>query len=148
MQRFMTKLVSGVAISGLSASIALASIHTIKLTLHCPNIANKGHESVTNYGTYLAGTGLEKINGDRATEPLFEGPIVPGANIPVDLVASGYHNNGVRYNPTIGTTTCYYKSSMDFDPFSISYLMINGIGGYTDSSGSEEIHIRFPLGLK
>lgn len=148
MRRFMTKLVSGVVFSSLSVSTALASTHTIKLVLDCPDMSHKGHENVTNYGTYLAGRGLEKINNDLATEPLFEGRIAPGANIPVDLVASGYHNNGVSYNSTMGTTTCYYKSSMGFDPFSISYLMINAIGGYTDSSGSDTIHIKLPQGLK
>ena len=147
MQRLIAQLASGIAVSTLCASIAMAQGHSVKVTLDCPDIATKGSEIVTNYGTYIAGTGFERVNSDAATQPLFQGPTVPGANIPIDLKASGYSNNGVSYNPAVGAVTCYYKSSMGFDPFSISYLMVNAMGGYTVSSGSEEIHLKLPVGL-
>ncbi len=143
----MFKLVSVAVIAGLGSSVALAKGHSVKVTMDCPDIASKGAENVTNYGTYIAGHGIEKVNGDAPTQPLFQGPTVPGANIPTDLVTNGYGNNGVSYNPTNGAVTCYYKSSMGFDPFSISYLMVNALNGSTVGSGSEEIHIKLPIGL-
>ena len=147
MQKFIVKLVSVAAIAGLSSTIALAQGHTVKVTLDCPDIEAKGSENVTNYGTYIAGKGIEKVNSDASTFPLFQGPTVPGANIPTDLVSNGYFNNGVSYNPANGAVTCYFQSSMGFDPFSISYLMTNAMNGTTASSGSEEIHIKLPIGL-
>ena len=147
MQKLMVKLVSVAAVACLSSSVALAKVHTVKVTVDCPDIGSKGTEIVTNYGTYLAGQGIEKVNSDLPTQPLFQGPTLPGANIPVDLVSNGYSNNGVSYNPTNGAVTCYYKSSMGFDPFSVSYLMVNALNGTTGSSGVDEIHIKIPVGF-
>lgn len=147
MQRLIAQLASGIAVSSLCVSIAMAQNHSVKVTLNCPDIANKRSEVITNYGTYIAGTGFERINSDAATRPLFQGQTAQGANIPIDLQTNGYSNNGVSYNPAVGTVTCYYKSSMGFDPFSISYLMVNAIGGYTVSSGSKEINMKLPIGV-
>ena len=147
MQNLLVKLASVAVVACLSSSVAMAG-HFVKITMDCPDIAIKEADRVTNYGTYLAGPGIERVNSDAATFPLFQGPTVPGSNIPVDLVSNGYSNNGVSYNPANGAVTCYYVSSMGFDPFSISYLMKNAMNGTTASSSSEEIHIKVPVGLK
>jgi len=148
MNKMMIKISSVVAVSILSYSLSFAQGHQVKITVDCPDIATKGDERVTNYGTYLAGKGFEKVNSGVATQPLFQGATVPGANIPTDLVTNGYNNSGVSYNPTNAAVTCYYKSSMGFDPFSLSYLMTNALNGTVVSSSTEEIHIKLPVGLK
>lgn len=148
MQKLIMKALAAVLMLGLSSSFALAQGHHAKMTVGCPDIGNKGNDSVINYGTYLAGLGLIKANSDTTTNPLFQGPIVPGANIPVNLTDSGYNNQGVSYASSNGTVTCYYQSSMGFAPFSISYKMMNALGGVVTSSDSKEIHISLPLGLK
>ena len=148
MSKFLGKLVTIAIASSLGASVAMAAGHKVKVTMDCPDIAVHAQDRLTNYGTYIAGPGIERVNSDTATYPLFEGPTVPGANIPVDLKEAGYKQNGVSYNPSNGAVTCYYKSSFGFDPFSVSYLMQNALGGTTYSSGFEEIHINLPVGLK
>lgn len=148
MTKFIGKLVSVALMSSLSASIALAATtHVVKVTMNCPDISDKTKDKLTNYGTYIAGIGTERVNSDSPTFPLFQGPVVPGANIPTDLKAAGYDGNGVNYNPANGAVTCYFTSSMGFDPFSVSYLMTNALGGFTVSSGDEEIKIKLPVGL-
>jgi hypothetical protein len=148
MHKGMIKAWAGVVILGLSTSVALAQGQHTKMTVTCPDIGSKGSDNVINYGTYLAGVGSLKVNSGTATRPLFEGPIVPGANIPVNLSASGYNNHGVSYMPANGSVTCYYQSTMGFAPFSISYMMNNAFGGVVTSSDSTEIHISIPLGVK
>jgi hypothetical protein len=148
MQKFIVKCMSVVAISSLSATVALAAGHHTKITMDCPDISMKTKDKLTNYGTYIAGLGTERVNSDTATYPLFQGPIVPGANIPVDLKEAGYDGSGVSYNPANGAVTCYFKSSKGFDPFSVSYLMMNALDGVTIGSGDEQIHIKLPVGLK
>ena len=147
MKYLVGKLVSIAVISTLTASVAMAAGHHVKVTMDCPDISDKTKDRITNYGTYLAGEGTERVNSDTPTHPLFQGPTVPGANIPIDLKAAGYDGTGVSYNPANGAVTCYFKSNMGFDPFSISYLMVNALGGVTVDSGDEQIHITLPVGL-
>lgn len=149
MKKFVVKLATVVAISALSTSIALAAGHLVKVTMDCPDIKGKGvDDKVINYGTYLAGTGIEKVNSDEPTYPLFQGTIVPGSDIPIDLKAAKYHNCGVEYNPTTGGVICKYKSFCGHDPFSIGYVMKNANDGTVAGSGKEQIHIKLPVGLK
>lgn len=148
MKRFIGKLVSVTVISSLSVSVTLAAGHYVKVTMNCPDISNKTKDKLTNYGTYIAGLGTERVDSDSPTHPLFQGPIVTGSNIPVDLKAAGYDGSSVNYNPENGAVTCYFTSSKGFDPFSVSYVMQNALGGTTRSSGDEEIKLKFPIGLK
>lgn len=148
MKNFIGKLVSVAIISGLSTSIAIAAGHVVKITMDCPDISNKTKDKLTNYGTFIAGLGTERVNGDTATHPLFQGPIVQGANIPVDLKAAGYDGDSVTYNPVNGAVVCNFKSNKGFDPFSVSYVMKNALGGSVTGSGDEQIHIKIPVGLK
>lgn len=147
MQHFMSKLIAVAVVSTLSASIAVAGGHITKITVDCPSVSAKTKDKITNYGTYLAGEGTLRVNGDAPTHPLFQGPTVPGANIPVDLKEAGYSNKGASYNPANGTVTCFFKTSKAFDAFSISYIMANALNGTTAGSGFEQIHIKVPAGL-
>ena len=149
MRNCVVKLAYVAVVCMMGSSMALAANgHSYKVTMDCPDIGTKGNEVLTNYSTYIAGQGIERVNSDMPTHPLFEGPLVPGANVPVDLVSSGYLNSGVSYNPANGAVTCYYLSAFGFDPFSVSYLMTNALNGDTTSSSAEEIHIKLPIALK
>lgn len=147
MQNRFAKLVAIAAVSSLSASLAFAQGQIYKATVDCPDIGSSDKETVINYGTYLAGTGLLKVNGGPASEPLFQGPIVPGSNIPAKLPGHGYIQNGVMYNPTNGAVICKYRSTLGFDSFSVSYMMKNALNGTVASSSNDEIHLKFPVGL-
>ena len=147
MKKFIGTIVSIALISGFSTSIALAATtHIVKVTMNCPDISNKTKDQLTNYGTYIAGLGTERVNSDVPQHPLFQSPTVQGANIPIDLKAAGYDGTSVSYNPTNGAVVCYFQSTKGFDPFSVSYLMTNALGGTTVSSGDEEIKIKLPVG--
>ena len=146
MKKVILSVISGVIISGLSTSVALAQEHSTKLTAVCPGIGSNANSDIVNYGNFLAGTGTLRVNSDAPSQPLFQGPIVQGAKIPTNFAASGYSNNGVSYNPNNGALTCYYKSSNGFDPFSVSFLSSNSLGGTTTSSDSSEIHVKLPVG--
>ena len=146
MHKLVRKLSSVVLVLGLSSSHALAARSQTDITIHCPGIGN-GSEVLTNYGTYVAGTGHLNVNSDTATTPLFLANIVTGANIPADLLVSGYNNNGVVYNPTTGAVICYYNSTLNFDSFAVSYVMQNALHGYVVNADHQELHIKIPVGL-
>lgn len=146
--KIINKFLSVALISGLTTSIAFAAgPHMVKVTVDCPDISIHTKDKLTNYGTYIAGLGTERVNSDAPTYPLFQGPITLGANIPVDLKGAGYDGAGVTYNPSTGAVICYFQSSMGFDPFSVSYVLKNALDGITVSSGDEQIKIKFPVGL-
>ena len=147
MKKFIGTAISIALISGFTASVALASTtHIVKVTANCPDISNKTKDMLTNYGTYIAGSGTVRVNSGLAEYPMFQSPTVQGGNIPVDLKAAGYDGTGVNYNPKNGAIICFYQSTMGFDPFSVSYMMTNALGGTTVSSGDEEIKLKLPVG--
>lgn len=146
MKKFMSKLIATAIIGTCSASIALAHDHIVKITVDCPDIGNKGTEIVTNYGAYLAGPGIERVNSDASTFPLFQSPMIIGLNIPLNLKSNGYYNDGVTYNSSMGVVVCKYSSSMGFDGFYLSSAMKNARYGKIAGSGSEEIHLKIPVG--
>ena len=146
MPRYMTKLIVGLAISGLASSIAIAQDNVVKITVNCPKIGNSSGD-VVNYGISLAGEGDERINGGAPVDLLFQAPMLVGSNIPVDLKASGYNNSGTSYNASTGAVMCKYSSSKGFSPFAIGYSMVNALSGTITGSGNQSIHIKFPVGL-
>jgi hypothetical protein len=146
MEKFIFKLISGIAISGLSASIALAQDNIIKITMNCPKIGSHAND-VINYGNNLAGLGDERINGGASVDALFQGFITLGASIPVDLKAAGYKNAGVSYNPLTGAVMCKYNSSKGFASFALGYNMMNAFNGTVSGSGNQSIHLKCPVGL-
>ena len=148
MTKGMVKLLSVALISNISMSSAFAQGHQVKVTLCCPDISVHSLDKIINYGTYLGGRGTERVNSDEPTYPLFKGPVSPGSNIPIDLVMAGYGSDSVSYNPATGSVTCSYKSTKGFSPFSMSYLMKNALNGTVTGATAEQIHIKFPVGLK
>ena len=88
-----------------------------------PRYIKKTKDKLTNYGTYIAGFGTERVNSDAPSHPLFQAPINPG-EIPFDLKAAGYDGTSVKYNPTTGIVTCYFQSSLGFDSFSFLFSSV------------------------
>jgi hypothetical protein len=146
MKNMMSKLISVAIITSCSVSMAFAKDHIVKITLECPDIGTKGAEIVTNYGTYLAGAGTERVNSDAPTFPLFQSPMITGLNIPFNLATNGYINDGVSYNATNGAVVCKYTSSMGFDGFYLSTVMHNARNGRVVSSSAKIIHLQIPVG--
>ena len=149
MKKIILSVISGVVISGLTTSVAVAQNQFTKLTAVCPGIGLTLNTDIVNYGNALAGTGVIRINSGNASQPLFQGPILMGANIPKNFNGAGYYNNGVSFNASNGAITCYYmsNSSKGYVPFSVSYIARNSIGGITTSSDSSEIHVKIPLAV-
>lgn len=146
MKKFIGSLVSIAVLSCSFTPIALAvTKHVTKITVNCPDISNKTKDRLTNYGTYIAGFGTERVNSDAPTHPLFQTPINPGS-VPIDLKAAGYDGTHVTYNPITGVVTCYFQSSLGFDAFTIDSTLLNARGGTTVGSGDEEIKIKVPVG--
>jgi len=142
MQHLVFKITSGLAITALSTSLALAAGHKFKITIRCADIKYSGVDKVVNHGTYLEGVGVEKIdNIETPTKPVFENNIVPGSDIPSDLIAAGYHNFGIEYNSTTGGIICKYKTWKGHDSFTLSSVINNTVGGVTTHANNEEIHI-------
>lgn len=146
MKNFMSTVISAAILTSCSASIAFAHSHIVKITVDCPDISNKGTEVVTNYGSYLAGPGIQKVNSDASSFPLFQSPMIVGLNIPFNLTSNGYFNDGVSYNSLIGAVVCKYSSTMGFDGFYLSTVMHNARNGHVASSNAEEIHLKIPVG--
>lgn len=147
MNKFIGSLASIAVMSAAISPVASAVTtgHVTKITVNCPDISNKTKDKLINYGTYIAGIGTERVNSDAPTHPLFQTPTSPG-EIPFDLKAAGYDGAGVKYNPSTGTVTCYFQSSLGFDPFIVSSKLLNARGGHVVSSGDEEIKIKIPVG--
>ena len=146
MRKLIGSLISVAVLSCSISPIAFAvTKHVTKITINCPDISKKTKDKLTNYGTYIAGFGTERVNSDAPTHPLFQSPINPG-EIPFDLKAAGYDGTSVKYNPTTGIVTCYYQSSLAFDSFSVSTTLLNARAGVTVGSGDEEIKIKVPVG--
>jgi hypothetical protein len=151
MQNYFKQLVSVIVVSSLTASVAFAvepPDHVTKILADCPDISDHTADKITNYGTYLAGLGAIKVNGDNPSHPLFQGPVLPGSNIPTDLKAAGYDGYKVTYNPATGAVICHFKSTKGYTPFEISYVMKNAMDGVVTSSGDEQIRITIPVGLR
>lgn len=146
MKNFMNQLIVAAILTTSGASSAFSQSHIVKITVDCPDIANKGTEIVTNYGSYLAGQGIQKVNSDASSYPLFQSPMIVGLNIPYNLTSHGYFNDGVTYNSVIGAVVCKYSSSMGFDGFYLSTVMHNARNGHVASASAEEIHLKIPVG--
>lgn len=146
MRKFIRKAMLGSAIISISASHVFAQDNQIKLTANCPVIAEKGAHIVTHYVLALAGPGSLRTNGGPASELLFQAPIGIGANIPLDLFANGYSNNGTSYHPFNGAVLCRYKSSNPaLAPFTLSAVLVNSLNGTITSATSTQIHIKLPI---
>ena len=147
MKKSVVNVMLGLAIFSISSLPALAQEHNAQFSVKCPVSGTKGDNLVENYGNFIAGPGTLSMSNDIASQPLFEAPIVQGANIPTTLSDGGYNNNGVTYNPSNGAVTCYYQSTKGFDPFLVSYFCKNSLDGVVYFSNKNEIRFKIPMGV-
>lgn len=114
----------------------------------CP--ATSGSIDVlTNYGSYVAGDGRQFFDGDDYMTPaFFKGPVTSDSNVPANVSLGGYTSSGTSYVEATGMITCFYISSLGFDPIKVSYTMINGHGGIVTSSANSSISIYLSRGVK
>jgi len=143
-KKVIASLVAFAAIA--SAQIAMATPGNISIRLDCPDIGSKGTEIVTNYGSVLTGPGIERVGTHASTFPIFSG-VNPGG-VPMDLVVGGYSNHSTAYNPGTGVVTCTYASSLGNPPFELTLQMQNAFNGIVTKSESDEINIKFTMGVK
>lgn len=150
----MKKVIKAIALASistllLSSAAFAASSHTVKITVDCPDICNNDDHclQVNALNNSVWGYGFEHVNGDTATKPYFVGSYTVGANVPVDLKGNGYSQLGTGYDPNTGIVSCYYESSMGFDPVSASYQLQNALHGVVTFSGVDEIKIKIQTGL-
>jgi hypothetical protein len=148
MNKFTIVMASLLAFSAAAASqLANATPGDVSIRVDCPTIAAKGNYIVTNYGTYLSGVGIEHM-ANKVLYPVISGIIQAGANIPSDLVTSGYSNAGTSYDANSGMVTCSYASSLGFSAFNLAYQLNNAFGGIVTYSSSEEIKLKIMVGAK
>lgn len=130
-------LLSLIAIPALAAE----KLHPLpnQISFLCPKTkfdpGNNGNVLV-NDGTTISGTGDEYINGHTARpfRPFFSTPTPVG--IPADLKDGNYVRASTSYLPATGTIMCHYVSTLGFPPFSVSYVMKNGLDGVVKTSAA------------
>lgn len=147
MQKTMFKLLTIAAAVSLSASMAMAQ-GIVKMTFGCPEVGNNTSDDCKNYGSYLLGTGHERIDGGATIKILFQGPVLAGSNLPADLDGKGYFNAGASYSPTTGGVICRYRSHMGYDSFAVSYLTTNALNGVVTFSDKDTVKIKIPAGYR
>ncbi|MFA6301984.1 MAG: hypothetical protein WC627_02485 [Legionella sp.] len=122
-----------------TASLAYGPILTT-ITFTCPCV-----NSITKVTDHLEGNGTEFII-DNNNPIIFKSSDLP-ANIPGDF--SNYSVEAINYYSTQGSVVCTYESSdSSQSPVSLSYFIMNGIGGTVQAHSNNSIMIRFPLGVK
>lgn len=146
MKKSVVNVMLGLAIIGISSSPVLAQEHIAKFNILCPASGTDATNQIENYGHFIAGSGALSMNNDIASQPLFEGQIIPGAKIPGVIANGGYNNSGVYYNSSNGAVTCFYKSINGFDPFSVSFVFKNALDGFVYFSSKKEVRIKVSMG--
>jgi len=133
---------------GLTATnSALAVSGNTNVRINCPDIGSKT-ETLTNFGAYISGTGIERVGVNAPIFPIFMGAVMPGANIPSNLKQAGYHHGGTSYSANSGLISCHYVSLLGFNAFDVGYTMKNGFGGIVTKSSTEEINLMLTVGNK
>lgn len=113
----------------------------LRVDITCP--ATQGQSNVvTNFGTYIAGEGIEQVDSNNPTQIYFLGPVPLGT--PSKLTE--YNNAGTNYDSTTGQVDCIYSQS-GYPTFVVSYILTNGKGGSIQYSNSNFISISLPVGL-
>lgn len=127
------------AISPLSV-FADPSIITFEFT--CPTTSGGGYHILRNFGTQIAGYGIELINGVPAfNSPYFKTPIANNANIPTDLSKGSYTSSGTHYDNVNAVISCSYTSSSSFNPFTVSYNLFSNLYTQVVSQSANSITI-------
>ena len=146
-------IISLVALSGFTTTLAMAAADLDTFRFECPNASGgTPSELLTNYGTYIRGMGEENI-GLNKTKPIFKG--IPSAGVPLDLSTAGYIHAGTAYNPSTGRITCFFTSSsspavetntIGNEPFNVSYVADNLKNGWVVKAENSKITINVLAG--
>lgn len=122
-----------------TASLAYGPILTTVI-FTCPCV-----DSITKVTDHLEGNGTEFII-DNNNPIIFTSTDLP-ADVPGDF--SNYSVEAINYLSTQGKVVCSYESSdSSQNPVSLSYSIMNGIGGTVQAHSNNSIMIGFPLGIK
>jgi hypothetical protein len=120
----------------------LADPMGLSVKVACPG--STGTKSVANFGSYIAGYGLETIQPVGTSAPYFKSETMPG-NVPADL--RSYHNSNASYDSTTGKVVCGYISKNAGEPgIAVSYVLTNGKGGLIVSIETDSVNLLLPLG--
>lgn len=133
-----------------STQFALAAVPAnLSVTIGCPEI-NTGNGVVTNYGSVIAGPGIERLHVSGGTSddsfPIFTAITPEG--VPMDLVAAEYAVKGTGYDPNTNVVNCYYESTQELPPFNLLYTLKHISNGTVVNAGAGKINIKFTVGVK
>lgn len=140
------KLLLAVSASTLAISspVAFADPNPFTLQIQCPNVNNPVN-ILSNYGDYIAGYGIEQIQGHEEVAQIYFKSKSNIKGIPAQL--DDYINSGVKYNSTTGDVTCAYSSAVGDPSFGVTYTLANGKGGKAAIAESDRITVIIPFGL-
>lgn len=125
--------------AALIAGTATADPVRVQADFTCPTM-----DMVSNFGTYIAGQGMELILSLH--NPVYFKSTAYLAGVPNNL--STYSSYSTNYDSVTATVICTYASS---DPthanFDLNYYVTNGQGGRIRNQTNNTINIIFPLGF-
>ena len=125
-----------------TSSLALANPTGVSVDVVCP-VPQDPNSMLSNYGNFIAGYGLEHIEGHNPTRIYFKSdPSIKGVPAKLDQ----YQNYYAEYSSTTGNVTCSYISNDGTPSFKVIYTLINAKGGQVINSTSNEITIIIPFG--
>lgn len=129
------------SLSILASNVALADPSNANIQVTCPQTV--GANSLSNFGSYIAGYGQEMISGQNTTSIYFKSTSV-APNTPAKL--NSYHAASTNYNSTTGEVICGYKNEAGDPDIYVNYTLTNGKGGWIESQNDSQITIDIPFG--
>jgi hypothetical protein len=110
----------------------------MNIDIPCP-MAREQSNMLSNYGDFVAGYGLERIEG-QGDFPIYFKSNTSGKNLSANL--NDY------YSCTTGEVTCHYSGMAQNLPFKVIYTLANGKGGKAVAEGPDRINILVPFAYK
>lgn len=144
MSKFNKKVVFILSAFCLHSALAAPIQRMVNVVITCPLIIDHHSSPVKNYGQYLYGSGTERHGNNAQKVKWFRGVAILGLRIPLNLVASGYYNDGVAYNKANGGVICRYNTTKGFDRFALSYMIPDGLNGSVQYEDSGKIKLKLP----
>ena len=132
----------------LHTAVAAPIQRTVNVVITCPLIIDHHSSPVKNYGQYLYGSGTERHGNNAQKIKWFRGIAILGLKIPLNLVESGYYNDGVAYNKATGAVICRYNTTKGFDRFALVYMIPDGMSGSVHYEDSGKIKLKLPIKKK
>ena len=118
----------------------------LSILLTCP-VPNATQNALTNFGTYVAGSGTETIQNQNPADVNFKSVGALPAGVPQSLLS--YLNQAVVYDSTTGQVTCNYVSTeSQYPAISASYTVTNGLGATQVKATDSSITLSVPFGVK